>query len=221
MRSACSYPWQDSNLQPPVEIHARGWREGTATHRADACPMPNRRSGAGGPFAAQDAIEQVVGPLALGPGALQEVAFAAHAHPLQHRGRAGVAIVAGCPDPMLALLDEQVVQQPADRLGRVAVALVLGREGEADLGQTSSWPATAAPTTTSTAGRGSLEGPQVSRRPGRRHGTWPVPVGGSGWSRCGTWSSALAGSTRCCHCWRRPWTPSSASAGPTARRLRR
>jgi hypothetical protein len=27
--------------------------------------MPNRRSGAAGPFATQDAIEQVVGPLAL------------------------------------------------------------------------------------------------------------------------------------------------------------
>ena len=36
--------------------------------------------------------------------------------------------------PMLASLDEQVVQQSADRLGRVAVALVLGGEGEADLG---------------------------------------------------------------------------------------
>ena len=35
---------------------------------------------------------------------------------------------------MLASLDEQVVQQPADRLGRVAVALMLGRKGEADLG---------------------------------------------------------------------------------------
>jgi hypothetical protein len=35
---------------------------------------------------------------------------------------------------MLAPLDEQVVQQPADRLGRVAVALVLGGKGEADLG---------------------------------------------------------------------------------------
>jgi hypothetical protein len=31
----------------------------------DACAMPNRRSGAAGPFATQDAIEQVVGPLAL------------------------------------------------------------------------------------------------------------------------------------------------------------
>jgi hypothetical protein len=35
---------------------------------------------------------------------------------------------------MLASLDEQVVQQPADRLRRVAVALVLGGKGEADLG---------------------------------------------------------------------------------------
>jgi hypothetical protein len=35
---------------------------------------------------------------------------------------------------MLASLDEQVVQQSADRLGSVAVALVLGRNGEADLG---------------------------------------------------------------------------------------
>jgi hypothetical protein len=96
--------------------------------------MPNRRSGAAGPFATQDAIEQVVGPLALGPGALQKVALAAHAHPLQHGGRARVAIVAGCPDPVLASLDEQVVEQPPDRLGGVAVALVLGREGEADLG---------------------------------------------------------------------------------------
>jgi hypothetical protein len=35
---------------------------------------------------------------------------------------------------MLASLHEQVVQQPAHRLGSVAVALVLGRKGEADLG---------------------------------------------------------------------------------------
>jgi hypothetical protein len=35
---------------------------------------------------------------------------------------------------VLASLDEQVVQQPADRLGSVAVALVLGGKGEADLG---------------------------------------------------------------------------------------
>jgi hypothetical protein len=35
---------------------------------------------------------------------------------------------------MLAALDEQVVQQPPDRLGGIAVPLVLGRNGEADLG---------------------------------------------------------------------------------------
>jgi hypothetical protein len=35
---------------------------------------------------------------------------------------------------MLASFDEQVVQQPSDRLGGVAVALVLGCKGEADLG---------------------------------------------------------------------------------------
>jgi hypothetical protein len=35
---------------------------------------------------------------------------------------------------MLASLDEQVVQQPPDRVGRVARALVLGRKGEPDLG---------------------------------------------------------------------------------------
>jgi hypothetical protein len=33
---------------------------------------------------------------------------------------------------MLAPLDEQVVQQPTDRLGGIAVPLVLGRNGEAD-----------------------------------------------------------------------------------------
>jgi len=49
--------------------------------------------------------------------------------------RARVAIVAGGADPMLASLDEQVVQQPADRLGGIAVPLVLGGKGEADLGQ--------------------------------------------------------------------------------------
>jgi len=35
---------------------------------------------------------------------------------------------------MLASLDEQVVEQPADRLGGVAIALVLGGKGEANLG---------------------------------------------------------------------------------------
>jgi hypothetical protein len=35
---------------------------------------------------------------------------------------------------MLATLDEQVVQQPTDRLGGIAPSLVLGRNGEADLG---------------------------------------------------------------------------------------
>src|SRR4029453_11193843 len=35
---------------------------------------------------------------------------------------------------MLAPLDEQVVEQPADRLGGIAMPLVLGRNGEADLG---------------------------------------------------------------------------------------
>jgi radical SAM superfamily enzyme YgiQ (UPF0313 family) len=59
-------------------------------------------------------------------------------------------------------------------------------------------------------------GPQVSQPSGRRHGTSRMPAGGSGWSRCGIWSSAPAGSTRCCHCWRPPWTPSVASAGRTA-----
>jgi hypothetical protein len=56
------------------------------------------------------------------------------AHPLQHGSRARVAIVAGRPDPRFASLDEQVVQRPADRLGSVAVALVLGGKSEADLG---------------------------------------------------------------------------------------
>ena len=35
---------------------------------------------------------------------------------------------------MLVPLDEQVVQQPMDRLGGIAPSLVLGRKGEADLG---------------------------------------------------------------------------------------
>jgi hypothetical protein len=124
MRSACSHPWQDSNLQPHVEVHARAGVK--VRRRIQRCLWDAEPTGqAGGPFASQDGIE-VVGPLALGPGALQQVAPAPHAHPLQHGGRAHVAIVAGRPDPMLASLDEQVVQQPADRLGGVAVALMLG-----------------------------------------------------------------------------------------------
>jgi len=35
---------------------------------------------------------------------------------------------------MLALLEEQVVQQPADRLGPIALPLVHTPEGKADLG---------------------------------------------------------------------------------------
>ena len=132
MRSACSHPWQDSNLQPHVEIHARVGVK--VRRRIQRCLWDAEPTGqAGGPFASQDGIE-VVGPLALGPGALQQVALAPHAHPLQHGGRAHVAIVAGRPDSMLASLDEQVVQQPGDRLGGVAVALMLGDKGEADLG---------------------------------------------------------------------------------------
>jgi hypothetical protein len=37
---------------------------------------------------------------------------------------------------MLASLDEQVVQQPADRLGGIPMPLVLGREGEEGASQT-------------------------------------------------------------------------------------
>ena len=61
-----------------------------------------------GPFPAQDGIHQVAGPFALGPGALQEMALTAHAGPLQHGGRAQVAVVAGRADPVLGPLDEQV-----------------------------------------------------------------------------------------------------------------
>lgn len=89
---------------------------------------------AGGPLATQDGIDQVAAPLALEPAALQQVALKAHPSPFQHGGQAGVAVVAGGADPMLAALDEQVVQQPADRLGGIAIPLVLGRQGEADPG---------------------------------------------------------------------------------------
>src|SRR5829696_1191485 len=134
MRSACSYPDRTRTCNLLLRFMLGVGVKVRRRIERDACAMPNRRSGAGGPFATQDAIQQVVGPLTLGPGALQQVTLAAHAHPLQHGGRARVAIVAGCPDPMLVSLDEQVVQQPADRLGGVARALVLGCKGEADLG---------------------------------------------------------------------------------------
>jgi hypothetical protein len=54
--------------------------------------------------------------------------------PTRSSTAARVAVVAGGPDPVLVSLDDQVVQQSADRLGGVAVALVLGGKGEADLG---------------------------------------------------------------------------------------
>src|ERR1051325_1259664 len=59
------------------------------------------------PLPAQHGVHQVIRPLALGPGALPQVALAAQAEPLEHRGRGQVARVAAGRDPVLAPCPEQ------------------------------------------------------------------------------------------------------------------
>ena len=54
------------------------------------------------PFMVKDGVKQVVGPLALGPGAFAEVPLAPHAQPFQHGGRRRVPRVAVGDDPVLA-----------------------------------------------------------------------------------------------------------------------
>ena len=62
MRSACSHPWQDSNLQPHVEIHARVGVK--VRRRIQRCLWDAEPTGqAGGPFASQDGRSLVHSPL--------------------------------------------------------------------------------------------------------------------------------------------------------------
>src|SRR5215471_20260517 len=81
----------------------------------------------------QQAIQQVVGPLALGPGALAQVSLAAHAQLFQHGGRCRVPRIAAGADPVLAPRGEQVPHQQARRFGGVAVPLMPGGYRESDL----------------------------------------------------------------------------------------
>src|SRR5262249_48726604 len=67
------------------------------------------------PLLTQQPIQQVVGPLALGPGALAQVSLAAHAQLFQDGGRRQISRIAACGDPVLAPRGEQVAHQQARR----------------------------------------------------------------------------------------------------------
>ncbi len=56
-------------------------------------------------------MEQIVGPLALGPGALAQVTFLPHSRPLQHRSRRRIPRITTGGDPVLAPPGEQVIHQ--------------------------------------------------------------------------------------------------------------
>src|ERR1041384_7636244 len=86
------------------------------------------------PLPAQDGVQQIIGPLALGPGALPQVALAGHGEPLEPRGRGQVARVADGRDPVLAERPEQVAEQQPGRLGGVPPSLEGRRDREPDLG---------------------------------------------------------------------------------------
>src|SRR5690348_869085 len=86
------------------------------------------------PLPAQHGVPEVIRPLPLGPRALPQVALAAQAEPLEHRGRGPVARIAVSGDPVLAPRPEQVAEQQPGRLGRVSPPLVGRRDREPDLG---------------------------------------------------------------------------------------
>lgn len=74
------------------------------------------------PLIAQHGIEQVVGPLTLGPRALAEVTFPPHAQPFQHCDRRRVPYIAAGSDPVLAANIDQVVDQQPGSFGGIAPA---------------------------------------------------------------------------------------------------
>src|SRR5262252_4918401 len=89
---------------------AWGWRPSPISRQAGAWPS------SGVPLLTQQAVQQVIGPLALGPGALAQVALAAHAQPFQHGGGCRIPRIAVGGDPVLAPRGEQVTHQQARRL---------------------------------------------------------------------------------------------------------
>ena len=63
-----------------------------------------------------------------------QVPFPPHPHPFEHPGGRRVARVGEGRHPMFVARAEEIVEQARDRLGRMAVALILLRQGKADLG---------------------------------------------------------------------------------------
>src|ERR1700742_1787827 len=96
---------------------------------------PGRLWGAlfGGPLVLEDCEDEFVAPLALEDLGLAEVGLLAHAE-APHQGRRGlVAGVGAAVDAVGAEALEAEDEQLAGRLGRVALSLLVGMEGEADL----------------------------------------------------------------------------------------
>ena len=86
------------------------------------------------PFVGEHGEQDVVGPFALGPDALDHDAFLAHADPFEQAHRGGVAAVAAGGHAVHAPSVEQVAEQRPDCLDAVAAALVGPADRVADLG---------------------------------------------------------------------------------------
>src|ERR1022692_3476719 len=125
----------------PHRQHADEWTTAALAAVPSANVIPagvaghGDESGAGRrPLAIQQSVEKVIGPFTFRPGAFTQVTFAPHAQPFQHSSRGRISCVAASRDPVLAPPLKQVTEQAACRLRRMAMALVPGSDGEADLG---------------------------------------------------------------------------------------
>src|SRR3954471_18950118 len=109
--------------------------EGTPlTLRARALTRNNgNRQSLSAPLAREQGVDELALPLALDPFVLAQVRLAPHAELLEHARRGAVARLQPAAHAMQPVGPERDRQHAGGRLGRVAAALVVRVEDEADL----------------------------------------------------------------------------------------
>src|SRR4051794_38019130 len=85
------------------------------------------------PLAGEDRVDRLARPLAFDPVVLEQVRLLAHAEPLEHAHRRRVARLDARRDAVQVIAAERELEHRRGRLGRVAVALVVGVEHEAEV----------------------------------------------------------------------------------------
>src|SRR5919197_5475918 len=93
-----------------------------------------RITGSRSPFARQYGVDRLALPLALDPLVLSQLGLAAHAELFQDARGGGVARLQPAVDAVQIVGREREREDGAGRFGRVAAAVVVGVEHEADLG---------------------------------------------------------------------------------------